>query len=288
MGEIMFREYRDYIENRVRVNNAMMALLAGSKLAAHTLSLTSGSNSTLAEVFPTVEHIKRFNLRSDSARDLLNDADQYIASVTIPYALATHEDFVIKMLHLLESEGVRPITHGRQVKAWNMHEVLFETCGYLKPVEWLETFHVIREIRNSIIHSGELSDSRLNEAISRMGDDARHGWSKLNRNALPEATIDSKGRLALTAENVFTSLAVTKRLGREINRALANRLDTTEWARLAISDFHKSTTKIRNSSGWRRSAIGFARQYYSLAGITEGDIEQAARKLGFWTIAAWK
>lgn len=287
MAEIMFRDYRDYVDNRVQVNNAMMALLAGSRLAAHTLSLTVGSTSTLAEVFPAVEHIERFNLRSDSARSLLGHADQHIASVAIPYALATHEEFVTKMLELLKSEGRNLITHGKQVKAWNMHEVLFETCGHSKPVEWLETFHVIREIRNSIIHAGGLVDSRLADAISGMGADARAGWLKLNLNTLPESMIDTDGRLVLAAENVFTAFAVTKRMGREINAALAEELDARAWARLAMNDFHESTTKTRNSTGWRRSATGFVRQYYGPAGIVESDIEQAARELGFWTIPVW-
>lgn len=287
MAEIMLRDYRNYVENRVQVNNAMMALLAGSRLAAHTLSLTVGSTSTLAEVFPAVEHIKRFNLRSDSARSILGHADQHLASVAIPYALATHEEFVTKMLELLKSKGRNLIAHGKQVKAWNMHEVLFETCGYPEPVETLETFHVLREMRNSIVHAGGLVESRLADAISDMGADARSGWSKLNLDALPEAMIDTEGRLALTAENVFTAFAVTKRMGREINSALAKELGVRAWAQLAMIDFQESTTKTRNSTGWRRSATGFVRQYYGSAGIAESDIEQAARELGFWTIPAW-
>lgn len=107
MPEILFRDYREYAASRVEVNNAMMALLAGSRLAAHTLSLTAGSNATLGQLFPAVEHIDRLNLRSDSARQLLQDADHHIASVAIPYALATHEDFVTDMLALVEGEGER-------------------------------------------------------------------------------------------------------------------------------------------------------------------------------------
>ena len=72
--EILFPEYRAYVASRIEVNNAMMALLAGSRLAAHTLTLTVGSTATLSQLFPAVEHVGRFDLRSDSARQLLNDA----------------------------------------------------------------------------------------------------------------------------------------------------------------------------------------------------------------------
>lgn len=287
VSEILFRKYRDYVANRIEVNNAMMALLAGSRLAAHTLSLTAGSTTTLAQVFPAVEHIERFNLRSDSARQLLADADQHIASVAIPYALATHEEFVLDMLEFLKAESRSLMTHGKQIKAWNMHSVLFETCGYAEPAEWMETFHVLREVRNSIIHAGGAADTRLADAIAAMGPAARAGWSKLNLSTQPEALIDGGGRLALTAENVFTAFAVTKRIGREINAALRQELGASTWARVAVEDFHESTNKTRNSSGWRRSAVGFVRQYYGQASIAEGDVEKAARDLGLWTIPNW-
>lgn len=286
LSEILFPEYRTHVANRVTVNNAMMALLAGSRLAAHTLSLTEGSTATLAEVFPAVEHIDRFNLRSDSARQLLNEADEHIASVALPYALATHEEFVMDMLELLKNEGRTLVTGGKQIKAWNMHEVLFQTCGYTPPPEWLETFQVLRELRNCIIHTGGSTSTRLDDAIVAMGASARAGWVKMHLSAQPEALVD-KGRLVLTAENMFTAFATTKRLGREINAALGQELDTAAWARMAVEDFEATTSKSHNSSAWRRSVVGYARQFYHGAGLTEQNLQQASRDLGLWTIPRW-
>lgn len=286
MQEIHFREYRDYVDNRMEVNNAMMALLAGSRLAAHTLSLTAGSTATLAQLFPAVAHVDRFNLRSDSARQLLHDADKHVASVAIPYALATHEEFVMNMLKLLESEGRLLITHGKRIRAWNMHTVLFETCGEAEREDWMQAFHVLREVRNCIIHTGGVVQAALVERLGEMGAAARKGWERLNAGDPPEA-LHEGGRLVLTAEHVFTAFAVTKRLGREINVALGRELDSTAWARVAVEDFQESTTRTRNSSGWRRSVIGYARQYYNQAALSEADLENAARNLGYWTLAKW-
>ena len=56
MPLVKYAEYRRYIEQRKDANNAMMALLAGSKLAMHTLSLTAGSERRLSEIFPRVPH----------------------------------------------------------------------------------------------------------------------------------------------------------------------------------------------------------------------------------------
>jgi hypothetical protein len=286
VAEILYRDYRNYVANRVDVNNAMMALLAGSRLAAHTLQLTAGSTATLAQLFPAVEHIDRFNLRSDSARQLLHDADAHIASVAIPYALATHEEFVTSALDFLEAEGRSLVTGGNPIKAWNMHEVLFNTCRHTAPAEWMETFHTLREARNCIIHSGGSIGVRLNDAISAMGAESRAGWQRLNRGEAPEDLVKN-GRMALTAEHVFTAFAVTKRLGREVNAALAGELDGSTWARLAVRDFAAETSKPRNSNVWRRSVLGFARYHYAGANLTEADIEKAARETGLWTASNW-
>jgi hypothetical protein len=286
VAEILYRQYRDYVANRIEVNNAMMALLAGSRLAAHTLQLTAGSTATLSQLFPAVEHVDRFNLRSDSARQLLHDADRHIASVAIPYALATHEDFVTESLDFLKNEDRTLVDNGKQIRAWNMHEVLFDTCSYTGPADWMQTFHVLRETRNCIIHTGGAVQQSLNEAIAAMGPGARAGWQRLNLGANPEDIVRG-GRLALTAEHVFTAFAVTKRIGREVNSALAREMGSATWARVAVEDFAAVTTKTRNSSGWRRSMLGYVRQYYAEASLTEAEVEKAARDMGAWTIARW-
>jgi hypothetical protein len=108
----------------------------------------------------------------------------------------------------------------------------------------------------------------------------------MHLNSEPEA-LDAGGHLALAAENVFTAFAVTKRLGREVNAALGQELDASTWARLAIEDYQAETSKTRNSSAWRRSAVGYARQFYSEAALDDSDLEKAARNLGLWTAARW-
>lgn len=287
MPDVLFPAYRKYYASRVQVNDAMAALLVGSKLAGHTLSLTVGSNATLRQLFPSVEHIERFNMKSDLAREFLNSADHHIASVAVPYALATHEDFVMEMLATLKSEGRTLVTHGKQVRAWNMHAVLFESCGETEPDEWIQSFHALREVRNCITHAGGGVSTRLNEAIAAMGAEARSGWAGINGGMPPEAVADADGQLVLTAELVFTAFAVTKRLGREINAVLCREYEIDEWARVAVLDYASQTSKPRNSSSWRRSLVGYARKFYAAANVTEESLETAARHLGMWTLPQW-
>lgn len=288
MVEVLFPAYRAYDASRVEVNDAMAALLVGSRLAAHTLSLTAGSMATLGVLFPAVEHIERFNMRSDVARSLLDNADHHIASVAVPYALATHEDFIMEMLSFLEREGHTLQSDGRPIKAWNMHSALFGTCGESEPAEWVQSFHVLREMRNCITHAGGLVSQRLRDAMADMGADARSGWARLNSGQNPEDMEDAGGRLALTAEHVFTAFAVTKRLGRDVNTILARELDALTWARVAVEDYNSVTSKLKNSSSWRRSLIGYVRQYYSALAISDTDLEAAARQLGAWTLPGWR
>jgi hypothetical protein len=288
MAEIHFDKYRSYISSRIEVNDAMVALLAGSQLAAHTLQLTVGSKAPLSEIFPAVAHIKRFNLRSDSARSLLSNADHHVASVALPYALATHEEFVLATIELLRSRGTAIIDHNKQVRAWNMHAVLFDSCGATEPPETMEQFHTLREIRNSIIHDGGTVGTRLPATVTSMGTAARASWAVINQGDAPERVIGSDGRLRLTAEHVLTAFAITKRIGRSINAALASHFDAETWARLAVEDFNAETTKQRNSSQWRRSLLGFIRMHYSEIRLSEQVVEQAARHVGAWTTKEWK
>lgn len=284
MPEMKYPEYRNYVENRVVANDAMMALLAGSRLGSHTLQLTTGSNRTLAELFPAVEHIERFNLRSDAARSLLQDADHHLASVAVPYALATHEEFVISSIDFLKKEGIK-IRGGGQPKAWNMHEIIFNSTGYTAPNDWLGCFHVLREMRNCGIHAGGRVQQRLIDRVNMISSGSRAIWYKLTQQDPFDLT--KANRMTLLAEHVFAAFAVTKRLGREINTAFSQAVPIPSWARIATEDYQSVSSKHKNSTNWRRALIGYTRQFYKPANLTEKDLETAARALGFWTLKDW-
>ena len=105
MKEVRFAEYRRYEARRVEASNAMMALLAGAGMASHLLQLTHGSRHLLPEVFPQVPHIGRFNLRTEVARQILDAADTHLGAMSIPYALALHDDFLRGCIALLAIAG---------------------------------------------------------------------------------------------------------------------------------------------------------------------------------------
>ncbi|MFI9487361.1 hypothetical protein ACIG47_13305 [Promicromonospora sp. NPDC052451] len=288
-AEVMYPAYRDYIETRTTVNSAMMALVAGSQIASHSLQLVQGSTRPLAELFPAVPHIGRFNLRSDQARDVLNSAEHHLASVALPYALSTHEDFVMASIETLKAEGVSLVHSGaplkKPIKAWNMHPVLFESADHTPAPHLLEVFNLVREMRNCTAHNGGRADEKLLNYIDSASQPALELWTKLARQRPTDSVVN--GRVVLTAEHVITAFAITKRLGREINRALAGGLSTSMWATTATEDFALSTTKVKNSSAWRRALVGYTRRYYQALGLAEADLESAARATGHWTRQSW-
>ncbi|UEJ81764.1 hypothetical protein Bra3105_13045 [Brachybacterium halotolerans subsp. kimchii] len=286
MGETLFPRYRAQKESRVAANNAMMALLAGSRLASHTLQLTEGSKVELGQIFPAVEHIGRFNLKTDSARTILQSADAHIASVAVPYALAVHEAFVLDLIEFVNSETGSAT---RPPKAWEMHEVFFHRCNSELPEKELQVFHVVRELRNTIIHSqGVDKRGALRRAVAAAEQEARAEWERLNGGVNLENLVDSRGVAQLEATHIFTAFAVSKALARSMNEAITQAIPRENWARIAVLDFSEATTKIKNSAGWRRAAVGYSKKFYEPVRLSENNVEQAARQCGLWSIHEWR
>jgi hypothetical protein len=107
----------------------MMALLAGSKLAINTLGLTSGSTLRLAQIFPKVPHIDRFDLRTDVAARILDDAELHLSTMAIPYVLALHEDYMMQSARMLVNETAMSRSVHRALNAKTMHEQFAGASG---------------------------------------------------------------------------------------------------------------------------------------------------------------
>jgi len=295
--EIQYLEYREYIASQESVNKAMIALLAATRLTANALQTTASSMMPLSVIYPQVEHIERFNLRTDVARDLLLTSDEHLTSAAVTYALATHEEFVQGSIALLGRIGMalrykgKPLT-AKQVRPFDMHEVLFESTGQAPPHAWLQCFALIREMRNCVVHSGKLASPWLEKALRDMSADAVSEWKRLTRR--PPQTLIDRGRIVPIPEHVFAAFAITKRLGREINWSFARTISAKDWSSIAVRDYAECVrrkadsdgreTRLRNSSSWRRGLIGYARQYYGSLGLNESDLIAAAQREGLWTL----
>ncbi len=181
MREVRFAQYRRYEARRVEASNAMMALLAGAGMASHLLQLTRGSKHLLPEVFPQVPHIGRFNLRSELASEILDAADVHLGAMSIPYALAIHDDFLRDCIDLLV---VAQVCTGQaaQVPLAAKHPLIAQATRGVFNVDSLGQLTTIRLMRNCMIHEGGRADRTLLNDLASWTPSIEAGWVKLTGN----------------------------------------------------------------------------------------------------------
>jgi len=283
--EVKFARYRRYEEARVDANNSMIALLAGSRLAAHSLQLHEGSPHQLPGLFPTVRDIDRFNLLPGRATELLLGADAHLAAVAIPYALAVYEAFVIDAVDLLEADGKSVDRSRGSTNAGRMHQTFFQAVGSSESNDTIALFHVLRCMRNAQIHHAGTVTPELVSVMSGLTESQKHRWEKLIMAPIGEVRLGEQ--IKFTLGHLIASFAVTKEAARVLNEVMAESLSRAFWADQAVEDYIQGAKKPRNSSGWKRGLIGSAAFYYRPLQLQEDELEKAARRNGAWTLDSW-
>lgn len=286
MPEVKFPAYRDYEAARIVVNDAMNALLVGSRLGAHLLTTVGQSNELLSTKFPAIEHIGRFDVRVPTAHDMLSGADHHFAAVAIPYTMSAHEDFITGCLARLRAEGVSVVSGGQflaahKVNASNMHGALLESTGGAVAARDLEIFQIVRLVRNCIVHRGGRISSALQSEVAGLGASAVTDWKEVTGEEPGDLLAHDPVRLS--AGHAFMAFAVTKRLGRAANDAMQSGYPRPAWAKLVVDDFAEGARQPRNSDQWRRALLGFAARQYGSIGLLAAELETAARSTGAWT-----
>lgn len=285
MKEARFAQYRAYSEGRVTANNSMIALLAGSRLAAHALQLHQGSPHQLPGLYPEVLDIDRFNLLPDAARDLLNNADAELAAVAIPYALAVYEAFVKDVIGMIRAAGFVVPGGYKPLQAGAMHKTLFSAINRPQPVDEVALFHLLRTMRNSQIHHAGHANEELTETLAQLTSGQLELWARLAMSSTD--SIVEQGTIHFTIGHLVASFAITKSLARGINAAVVDALPREYWADIAVSDFTSVATEPHNSVRWKRKLEGFARFNYEPLVLGPVELEHAARKSGVWSAPTW-
>jgi len=274
MKEVRFAEYRRYEARRVEVSNAMMALLAGAGMATHLLQLTRGSRHLLPEVFPRVPHIGRFNLRTEVACQILDAADTHLGAMSIPYALALHDDFLRECIALLAAAGkctAREVTAASSLAA---KHPLVERCtgGAFNPTS-LGQLTTIRLMRNCMVHDGGRCDQTLIKDLTGWTPSIEAGWVKLTGNnprqlAVGDELLFGHGEMILT-------LAVTKVLAREANQLLQPALPRAQWADMLIADLVETDQHVLRAPDFLRRARGLAKFHYGPLRLSDIELAEA-------------
>jgi hypothetical protein len=274
MKEIRFAAYRRYEAKRVDASNAMMALLSGAGMASHLLQLTQGSKHLLPEVFPQVPHIGRFNLRTELAREILDAADAHLAAMSIPYALAIHDDFLRVCIDMLTTAKACTAKQAVQANGLVSKHVLIEqvTRGAFN-ANSLRQLNTIRLMRNCTIHESGRADQTLLNDLATWTPDVATAWSRL--------TGDDPRRLGLGADLSFghgemiLTLAVTKVLAREANQLLLPVVPRHQWADMVIADLVDSASHVLHAPDVGRRARGLSNFHYSPLQLTDDELKEA-------------
>lgn len=270
---VRFAAYREYEQSRTDASNAMMALLAGAQLASHLLQLTEGLDRLLPEVYPRVPHIGRFNLTSDAARRILDAADTHLGAMSVPYALAIHEDFLKTCLALLEQAALCLPGTSDKLPLAQQHAAIESATGGVLNADSLAQLDTLRRMRNCTIHSGGRANASLLHKISNWTASTEAGWVRLARRnprglRVGDVVVFGHGELIL-------ALAVTKLLGREANQLLQPALPRAQWADMVVDDLLASDPRALASPDASRRVRGLARYHYQPLALTDAELQSA-------------
>jgi hypothetical protein len=274
---VWFSEYRKYEEARKSVNDAMMGLLAGAGLAAHLLKSNEVVPGTrLAKIFPEVAHINRLNITNEKAIQIINTADTHLGAMSVPYALALHEDFITICLNIaVESK----LCNNRKVRSANsstQHSILEEACGFQFNSDDKIRLNTIRLMRNKLIHAGGIVDSGLVNDIQTWPVSVENEWVKITGRSPKQLKINNK--LEFGQGEMILTLAVTKTLARQANVMLAKSVDRDLWADRFISDLANGRRSILTPLEFAKKAPRFRDFHYRALNLTDQEIEAARQR----------
>jgi hypothetical protein len=274
---VKYPQYVEHERQRVQTNDTVMGLLAGSKLASQVLRLTEGSELVLSQIFPRVEHINRFNLRTGKARAVLDDAEHLLGILAVPQVIALHEDLLRGMLYLIAdvNPSIEPVAD--EAKAATVHQSLEGAASFSFNQNSVELFHLIRVARNTLIHSGGRADRRLVNRLGRTSPQSLIVWQTITRETFPQYVEGDLVALGLT--ELIGILAVAKRLAEEANVALQRALPAAKWADIIVADW-KTHARPGNPQQRLRQVAGLARRNYAALALTVPDLEAAMRRAG--------
>jgi len=271
MSEVKFAKYRQYLEQRQLVNSSVMALLVGSQLASHTLQLTHGSDRPLREIFPSVPHIDRFNLKSEHARNLLVEAESHLSTMAIPYILTIHESLFETFEEMLTSSGITvPRTHRTTSPVWVMRKYWDQIGTPLDQPSW-QLLGFLIEMRHDITHRAGIVGEKLVEKANALGVEAESIYARMTKKSLPSYSIGQKH--SLNHADIVACLAVVKFLATEGNVHMQSCYPRNSWVRSMVDDM-EATQGLRGNPAQRlRKSSSFARRFYGPLDLTTQEIE---------------
>jgi hypothetical protein len=269
--EVKYPAYRQYLDQRQVANSAIMALLAGSQLASHSLRLTEGSDRTLMEIFPRVTHIGRFNLKTERAQQLLDDAEIHLSAMALPYILAVQESLFGNLETMLCDAGtLTPRRSNFGSPVWVVRDHWRSVGEQLDDSSW-RIFELLIELRNDIIHrAGKTGPNLVTKAAALQANDYLI-WQRMTRQQLPAFTLHQEH--VLTQADAVACFAVVKFLAKESNEIIARRYPRAMWLTM-LNDDAVANNRARGNANQRfRRLKSYVRLNYAALNFTDAELQ---------------
>ena len=291
MATVKYPLYRQYEANRVRVNDALMALLVGSRLASHSLSLHGGSSVTLGDMYPAVDQINRMNQKACDVRELLDHSERHFTLMAIPYLVSVHVAHVKDVLELLIERGVASLDQActqrngqltdelATIDADAIHRELIESANFDLELseDDLDLFSLARRMRNRILHANATAGSHLRNAYLGLSAEARKRWERPAGRELPIS--GSSESLDLKAGELIATLAVTHQIAKRINFSMQAGMPRPTWARLAVDDYRSMSRQRFGQPDVLKRLRGFSQTHYGPLRLTDDELCEAVQEV---------
>ncbi|WP_328989618.1 hypothetical protein OG394_25615 [Kribbella sp. NBC_01245] len=270
---VRFAEYRLYDAKKIDASNAMMGLLAGAQMASHLLQLTEGSETRLPDVFPQVQHVKPFNVPTETVRQVLQSADNHLGAISVPYSLELHEDFLKTCVDLLvRGRMMTPAQALSKTTLAVLHSAIEEATGESFSPDSIIQVDTLRLMRSCMIHNGGRADQALVDQIGRWTPSAEARWVKLTKSSLRGLAVGDPVQFGHA--ELILCLAVTKSLARQANRILRDALPRPLWATMVVEDVLSEHPRS-SPHQLERLVYGQARRHYKPLQLTEAELSTA-------------
>ncbi len=271
---VRFPAYREFEASRIETNDAAMALLVSTRLAALTLDQVpvTQAGEHIPVLFPSLEHIQRLDRTPADAKALILDAECHLTYMAIPFVLTVYSTFVIDSIRILRVAGIDTRTEDpNRLMLGELHNYL-ERIGLSLPQREKELFDFIRLVRNRIVHYRGIEGSTLRSSFIAMSIDSQGLWRYLSGGDPPLGT--PKEELKLEARHLIPALAVTNHLGEAINVALSQLVSAEVWADVAVEDFMSAPGPAPPAQRLRK-LVGYTRYHYGALRLDEETLDDA-------------
>lgn len=263
---VRFAAYRRYENLRSNAHRVSAALLVSSRMT--TRHLRADGNGPLP---PQDGHL--LDVTAGELRELLTRGDGHLGTTGVPYVLALHEDHLRTCLTLLERAGRCPPGTAAGVVLANQYGALAAAADGSFDRRTLVYLHLLRMMRNCVIHNGGRADERLVARLNEWKPLAERGWTAVAGRSPRGLQVGDP--VGLGQPELAVAGTVTNTLDRAANRMLQQALPREVWADLVVEDFAvERRAELRAPNAVRRVG-GLAHHYYRPLGLTRSDLDKA-------------